>query len=154
MTPPTLPDLSLPATGGKEVNLSDLRGTKLVLYFYPRDNTPACAREAREFTALYAAFAAAGHAIFGVSRDRLASHEKFKAQLGLPFELLSDTGEALCEAFGVMKLKNVCGKRLRGIERSTFVFDAEGALVRTWRGVKVPGHAEDVLAFVRRAGLA
>ncbi|MDR0634214.1 MAG: peroxiredoxin [Azoarcus sp.] len=153
MTDPTpnavLPDLALPATDGTHVNLADLRGRKLVLYFYPRDNTPGCTTETRDFGALHADFAAAGCAVFGISRDSLKSHENFKTRLGLPFELLSDTDEAACESFGVIKLKKMYGKQVRGIERSTFVFAADGKLARAWRGVKVPGHAAEVLAFVR-----
>ncbi|MDR3214038.1 MAG: peroxiredoxin [Azoarcus sp.] len=153
MTGPTpiaiLPDLALPATGGKSLNLADLRGKKLVLYFYPRDNTPGCTAETRDFGVRHADFAAAGCVVLGLSRDSLKSHENFKAKLELPFDLLSDAGETVCGAFGVIKLKNMYGKQVRGIERSTFVFAADGKLARAWRGVKVPGHAEEVLAFVR-----
>ena len=140
------PDFSLSATGGNTVTLSALRGRKLVIYFYPKDNTPGCTNETRDFASLHAAFSAAGCAVFGVSRDSLKSHESFKAKLELPFELISDPQETACEAFGVMKLKNMYGKQSRGIERSTFLIDAEGNIARAWRGVNVPGHAEEVLA--------
>lgn len=140
------PDFSLSATGGNTVTLSALRGRKLVIYFYPKDNTPGCTNETRDFGSLHAAFSAAGWTVFGVSRDSLKSHENFKAKLELPFELISDPQETACEAFGVMKLKNMYGKQVRGIERSTFLIDAEGNIAREWRGVKVPGHAEEVLA--------
>jgi peroxiredoxin Q/BCP len=145
----TLPNLVLPATGGQEVKFAELRGARLVLYFYPRDNTPGCTSEARDFAALHADFAAAGAALYGISRDSLASHEKFKAKLDLPFELLADPDEAACATFEVVKPRNMYGKQVRGIERSTFVFTADGKLARAWRKVKVPGHAEEVLAFVR-----
>lgn len=140
------PDFSLSATGGNTVTLSALRGRKLVIYFYPKDNTPGCTNETRDFGSLHATFSAAGCTVFGVSRDSLKSHESFKAKLELPFELISDPEETACEAFGVMKLKNMYGKQSRGIERSTFLIDAEGNIARAWRGVKVPGHAEEVLA--------
>ncbi|THF66993.1 peroxiredoxin [Pseudothauera nasutitermitis] len=143
-----LPTLTLPATGGP-LALGNLQGNKLVLYFYPKDNTPGCTNETRDFGALHADFAAAGCRVFGVSRDSLKSHENFKAKLELPFELISDADEALCTAFGVIKMKNMYGKQVRGIERSTFVFAADGSLAREWRGVKVPGHAQEVLEFVR-----
>ena len=143
------PDFSLAATGDQTVTLSALRGQKLVLYFYPKDNTPGCTNETRDFAALHADFAAAGCRVYGLSRDSLRSHENFKAKLTLPFELISDPEEKACEAFGVMKLKNMYGKQLRGIERSTFLIDAEGDIAREWRGVKVPGHAEEVLAAAR-----
>ena len=143
------PDFSLSATGGNTVTLSALRGRKLVIYFYPKDNTPGCTNETRDFGSLHAAFSAAGCTVFGVSRDSLKSHESFKAKLELPFELISDPEETACEAFGVMKLKNMYGKQSRGIERSTFLIDAEGNIARAWRGVKVPGHAEEVLAAAR-----
>lgn len=140
------PDFSLSATGGNTVTLSALRGRKLVIYFYPKDNTPGCTNETRDFASLHPAFSAAGCAVFGISRDSLKSHENFKAKLELPFELISDPEETACAAFGVMKLKNMYGKQVRGIERSTFLIDAEGNIAREWRGVKVPGHAEEVLA--------
>ncbi|THF62710.1 peroxiredoxin [Pseudothauera rhizosphaerae] len=144
-----LPALTLPATGGQQVALQGLKGAKAVLYFYPKDNTPGCTNETRDFGALHGEFAAAGCKVFGISRDSLKSHENFKAKLELPFELLSDADQALCEGFGVIKMKNMYGKQVRGIERSTFVFAADGSLAREWRGVKVPGHAQEVLDFVR-----
>ena len=149
MSAPLAPDFTLPATGGQTVTLSALRGRKRVIYFYPKDNTPGCTNETRDFGALQGEFAAAGCTILGISRDSLKSHENFKAKLELPFELASDPEETACEAFGVMKLKNMYGKQVRGIERSTFLIDAEGTIAREWRGVKVPGHAEDVLAAAR-----
>ncbi len=149
MSAPLAPDFTLPATGGKTITLSALRGRKVVLYFYPKDSTPGCTNETKDFGAEHAAFAAAGCEIFGISRDSLKSHDNFKAKLELPFELISDPDETACEAFGVMKLKNMYGKQVRGIERSTFVIDAEGHIAREWRGVKVPGHAAEVLGFVQ-----
>lgn len=140
------PDFSLSATGGTTVSVSALRGSKLVLYFYPKDNTPGCTNETAAFRDHYAAFVAAGCQVFGISRDSLKSHENFKAKLELPFELISDPDEIACEAFGVMKMKNMYGKTVRGVERSTFLLDAEGRIVHEWRGVKVPGHVEEVLA--------
>jgi peroxiredoxin Q/BCP len=142
------PDFDLPATNGKSVKLSALHGTKLVLYFYPKDNTPGCTNETADFRDHHAAFQAAGCEVFGISRDSVKSHEGFKAKLGLPFELICDADEAACAAFGVIKMKNMYGKQVRGIERSTFVIDAEGTIRREWRGVKVPGHVQEVLAFV------
>ncbi|MHB8785070.1 MAG: peroxiredoxin [Thauera sp.] len=149
MSAPPAPDFSLAATGGNTVTLSALRGRKLVVYFYPKDNTPGCTNETRDFGALHAEFAASDCEVFGVSRDSLKSHENFKAKLELPFELISDPEEKACEAFGVMKMKNMYGKQVRGIERSTFLIDAAGNIAREWRGVKVPDHAEEVLAAVR-----
>ena len=149
MSAPLAPDFSLPATAGHTVTLSALRGRKVVIYFYPKDNTPGCTNETRDFGALHAEFAAADCAVFGISRDSLKSHENFKAKLELPFELVSDPEEQACEAFGVMKLKNMYGKQVRGIERSTFVIDAEGRVAREWRAVKVPGRAAEVLSFVQ-----
>jgi peroxiredoxin Q/BCP len=116
-----------------------------VLYFYPKDNTPGCTMESREFALAQERFAAAGARVAGVSRDSIASHERFAAKFELPFPLLSDPDEALCGLFGVMKMKNMYGKTVRGIERSTFLVDAQGVLRREWRGVKVPGHVEEVL---------
>ena len=149
MTDSPLPEFSLPATGGNTVTLSALRGKKIALYFYPKDNTPGCTNETRDFGALHAAFSAAGCEVFGISRDSLKSHENFKTKLELPFELISDAEEVACNVFGVIKMKNMYGKQVRGIERSTFVIAADGSVAREWRGVKVPGHAEEVLAFVQ-----
>ena len=143
------PDFELPATGGRPVSLAALRGGKVVLYFYPKDNTPGCTNETSDFRDHHEAFQAAGCAVFGISRDSLKSHENFKAKLGLPFELISDTEELACNAFGVIKMKNMYGKQVRGIERSTFVIGADGRVLREWRGVKVPGHAKEVLQFVQ-----
>ncbi len=143
-----VPDFSAASTGG-EVRLSTLKGRKLVLFFYPKDNTPGCTNEAGDFRDLHAAFAEAGAVVLGVSRDSLKSHEGFKGKLGLPYELVSDPDEALCEQFGVMKLKTMYGLQVRGIERSTFVIDTAGKLAHEWRGVKVPGHVAEVLEVVR-----
>jgi len=143
-----VPDFAAEATGGK-VKLSSLKGRKVVLYFYPKDSTPGCTTEGCDFAAAQKKFDKAGAVILGVSRDSLKSHENFKAKMGFPFELISDPDEKLCQAFGVMKLKNMYGKQVRGIERSTFVIDGEGKLRREWRGVKVPGHVDEVLAFVQ-----
>lgn len=142
-------DFSLPSTGGATFKLSGHKGSKLVLYFYPKDNTPGCTTESVQFGEFHKQFAKAGCAIFGLSRDSLKSHENFKAKFAFPFELLSDAEEAACAQFGVIKMKNMYGKKVRGIERSTFVLDGKGVLVREWRGVKVPGHAEEVLSFVK-----
>ncbi|MDW8468043.1 MAG: peroxiredoxin [Burkholderiales bacterium] len=142
-------DFSLPATGGGAFRLSAHRGTKLVLYFYPKDNTSGCTAEAAAFRDLHREFERAGARVFGISRDSLASHERFKEKLGLPFELLSDADEKVCAQFGVLKTKTMYGRKVRGIERSTFVLDAEGRIAREWRGVKVPGHAKEVLEFVK-----
>ncbi|TAK83846.1 MAG: peroxiredoxin [Betaproteobacteria bacterium] len=143
-----VPDFSLPSTGGTFL-LSSTRGAKVVLYFYPRDNTPGCTAEGADFRDFYPQFQRAGCPVFGISRDSLKSHQNFKAKMKFPFELLSDPDEAVCERFGVMKQKNMYGKKVRGIERSTFVVDASGVLAREWRGVKVPGHVQEVLNFVK-----
>ena len=148
-TPTPAPDFTLAATSNTTVELSALRGAKVVLYFYPKDNTPGCTNESAAFRDHHAAFEAAGCRVFGVSRDGMKSHENFKAKLELPFELISDPDEVACAAFGVMKMKNMYGKQVRGVERSTFVIGADGRIVREWRGVKVPGHVEEVLAFVQ-----
>ena len=142
-------DFSLPSTGGGTFRLSEQRGKKLVLYFYPKDNTPGCTVEGTAFRDRYKEFAKAGAEVVGVSRDSVKSHEGFKAKMKFPFALLSDADERLCAQFGVMKMKNMYGKKVRGIERSTFVLDGEGAIAREWRGVKVPGHVEEVLNFVK-----
>jgi peroxiredoxin Q/BCP len=141
-------DFTAPATGGP-FKLSEQRGRPVVLYFYPKDNTPGCTVEGAQFRDLYKKFEKAGALVIGVSRDSLKSHENFKAKMEFPFELISDADEKLCKQFGVIKMKNMYGKQVRGIERSTFVIDGKGTLVREWRGVKVPGHAEAVLEFVQ-----
>ncbi|BBU68856.1 peroxiredoxin [Fluviibacter phosphoraccumulans] len=146
-----VPNFSAAATGG-EFNLAALAGKTLVLYFYPKDNTPGCTTEAQQFSALNNDFANANAIIVGVSRDSLKSHDNFIAKQQIPYSLISDHDETVCELFGVMKLKNMYGKQVRGIERSTFVIDAQGKLVQEWRGVKVPGHADEVLAFVQSLG--
>lgn len=144
-----LPDLSLPSTAGESISLVAFKGRKLVLYFYPKDSTPGCTTEGLDFARLHPEFEAASAVVLGVSRDSLKSHANFKCKQGFPFELLSDADEKLCEAFGVIKLKKMYGKEVRGIERSTFVFAADGRLVREWRGVKLDGHAQEVLDYVR-----
>ena len=141
------PDFTAESTGGT-LKLSDFRGRKLVLYFYPKDSTPGCTTEGADFAAAHAKFRKAGAEIFGVSRDSLKSHGNFKAKMSFPFELISDPDEALCQRFGVMKMKNMYGRQVRGVERSTFVIDGDGRLAREWRGVKVPGHVAEVLEFV------
>jgi len=143
------PALSLPSTDGGTFSLSAARGAPVVVYFYPKDNTPGCTTEAAQFRDQFKAFARLGATIVGVSRDSLKSHLSFKDKMALPFELLSDPDETACTAWGVMKLKNMYGKQVRGIERSTFVVAADGSLAREWRGVKVPGHVDEVLAFVK-----
>lgn len=141
-------DFSLPATGGHTFTLSGARGEHLVIYFYPKDNTPGCSTEAQQFRDLYAGFKKAHCEVVGISRDSLESHENFKAKFTLPFDLLSDADETACDLFGVIKLKNMYGKQARGIERSTFVFDKNGILRSEWRGLKADGHAQEVLDFV------
>jgi len=142
-------DFSAPMTGEKTFQLAGRPARYTVLYFYPKDNTPGCTTESIAFRELHEQFQAAQTDIYGISRDSLRSHEGFKSKLGLPFELISDTEEAVCQQFGVMKMKNMYGKQVRGVERSTFVIDADGKLVKEWRGVKVPNHAEDVLEFIK-----
>lgn len=141
------PDFTLPATSGQTFRLSTAK-KPLVIYFYPKDNTPGCTNESIAFRDLYPSFQARGADIVGISRDSLKSHENFKAKFTLPFELLSDSEETVCRMFDVIKMKNMYGKKVQGIERSTFVIDAEGKVAAEWRGVKVPGHAEEVLAFI------
>lgn len=141
-------DFTAPSTGG-DFSLSSCRGRPVVLYFYPKDNTPGCTTEGGDFRDLYKAFTQAKAVIAGVSRDSLKSHAGFKAKMGFPFELISDPDEALCAQFGVMKMKNMYGKKVRGVERSTFLIGPDGTLAREWRGVKVPGHAAEVLEAVQ-----
>ncbi|MBV2234604.1 MAG: peroxiredoxin [Sterolibacterium sp.] len=142
-------DFTLDATGGQPFQLSAARGAPLVIYFYPKDNTPGCTTEASQFRDLHPAFSQLGCTIVGISRDSLKSHETFKAKLGLPFDLLSDTAELACARFDVIKQKKLYGKTVRGIERSTFLLDSQGVLRREWRGVKVADHAAEVLDAVR-----
>ncbi|MEQ1591780.1 MAG: peroxiredoxin [Thiobacillaceae bacterium] len=142
-------DFELPATSSTTFKLSEQRGKNVVVYFYPKDDTSGCTIEGQEFTALTHDFKQANTVIVGVSRDDLKSHEKFKAKFSFPFELLADVDEKACEQFGVMKLKNLYGKQVRGVERSTFVFDSNGQLIKAWRGLKAPGHAAEVLSFVQ-----
>jgi thioredoxin-dependent peroxiredoxin len=148
MTLIKIKDFEADSTGGP-FRLSAQSGKVVVLYFYPKDNTPGCTTEGMEFRDFAAKFAKAGAVIVGVSRDSLKSHQGFKEKLGLPFELIADPDEKLCELFGVMKLKNMYGKQVRGVERSTFVFDRHGKLVHEWRAVKAPGHAAEVLEFIK-----
>lgn len=144
-----VPDFELPATGDKTIRLSDLRGKKVVLYFYPKDNTSGCTQEGQDFRDHFDEFTAANAVILGVSRDSIKSHENFKAKQGFPFDLLSDQDETLCRLFDVIKEKNMYGKKAMGIERSTFLIDEDGVLRREWRKVKVPGHVEEVLEAVK-----
>ncbi len=143
-----VPNFSASCTNA-EFKLSDHIGKNLVIYFYPKDNTPGCTTEGENFRDLYPEFKAANCEVFGVSRDSIKSHENFKAKLDLPFELISDPDEAVCTLFDVMKMKNMYGKQVRGVERSTFVINKKGLLAQQWRGLKVPGHAQQVLDFVR-----
>ncbi len=144
-----VPDFELPATGDKTIKLSDLAGRKVVLYFYPKDSTPGCTREGQDFRDHFDEFSAAGAVILGVSRDGIKAHENFKAKQGFPFDLLSDKEETVCRLFDVIKEKNLYGKKVMGIERSTFLIDEQGVLRHEWRKVKVPGHVEEVLAAVK-----
>ena len=142
-------DFALPATGGGTFELSKSDAKILVLFFYPKDNTPGCTTETLQFRDLHREFQKAGARVYGVSRDSLKSHASFKAKLQLPFDLLADEDETVCQQLGVIKMKNLYGRQVRGIERSTFVLDAGRAVRREWRGVKVPGHAKEVLDFVK-----
>jgi len=144
-----VPGFSLPATGGGTWSLKDAAGSKLVIYFYPRDQTSGCTREAHDFRDLHPAFRKAGVMVVGVSRDSVASHERFAARDALPFPLLADTEETLCRMFDVIKPKSLYGRKYLGVERSTFLLDASGRLRQEWRNVRVPGHAEAVLEAAR-----
>ncbi|MCY1495459.1 Peroxiredoxin Bcp [compost metagenome] len=141
-----VPDFTAQATSGQEVSLSALKGKQLVIYFYPKDSTPGCTTEGQGFRDQHEAFLAANTAVFGVSRDGLKSHENFKCKQAFPFELISDKDEALCQLFDVIKLKKLYGKEYMGVDRSTFLIDKDGVLRQEWRGVKVPGHVDAVLA--------
>jgi thioredoxin-dependent peroxiredoxin len=143
-----VPDFTAESTGGT-FKLADQRGKAIVLYLYPKDNTPGCTMEGTQFRDLYQRFQKAGAVVVGVSRDSLKSHAGFKTKMGFPFELISDPDEKLCGQFDVIKMKNMYGRKVRGVERSTFLIDAEGKLAREWRGVKVAGHAEEVLEAVK-----
>ncbi|AFL73223.1 peroxiredoxin [Thiocystis violascens] len=145
----TIPNLDLTATGGRSVKLSEYQGKHLVLYFYPKASTPGCTQEGQNFRDAAEAFAAANTVILGASRDSLKAQETFKAKQGFNFDLLSDQDEALCRAFDVIKPKKMFGKDTVGVERSTFLIDAAGVLRQEWRGVKVKGHVEEVLAAAR-----
>lgn len=142
-------DFALPGTGENPFRLSEVESALLVIYFYPKDNTPGCTTEGSDFRDLYPHFQKAGCEIVGVSRDSVRSHQNFKAKMAFPFDLLSDENEKVCNLFAVIKMKNMYGKSVRGIERSTFVLDKNRVLRREWRGVKVPGHAQEVLDFVK-----
>ena len=144
-----LPQFEIPSTNGSDVSNETLHGKKCIIYFYPKDNTPGCTTEAAAFRDLHAEFAGAGCVILGVSRDSLKSHDNFRAKMNLPFDLLSDPDEIACKVFDVMKMKNMYGKKVRGIERSTFAVDANGVVRREWRDVKVPGHAQEVLDYIK-----
>lgn len=144
-----VPALTLPATSGLQFQTSDYLGKFLVLYFYPKDATPGCTTQGTQFRDLHDQFTAANAVIFGISRDSLKSHENFKAKYSFPFELISDSDELACQAFNVIKMKNMYGKQVRGIERSTFLINPQGTLIHEWRGVKADGHAAEVLASIQ-----
>ena len=143
------PHLELASTGAKTFRLADAKGRTVVLYFYPKDNTPGCTTEGQQFRDLYPEFQKLNCDVYGISRDSMKSHESFRTKMGFPFDLLSDADETACRLFDVIKMKNMYGKKVRGIERSTFVIDDRGVVRREWRGVKVPGHVEEVLEFVK-----
>ena len=144
-----VPDFSLPATGDQQLGLKDFNGKNLVIYFYPKDSTAGCTTEGQDFRDRHAEFEKLNTAILGVSRDSIKSHENFKAKQDFPFELLSDADETLCQLFNVIKEKNMYGRMVMGIERSTFLIDTTGTLRQEWRKVKVAGHADEVLEAVR-----
>jgi len=144
------PALPASATESGQLSLDELRGQPVVIYFYPRDNTPGCTRQGQDFRDHHEAFTRHGCRIVGVSRDSLASHEKFAAKYQFPFPLIADADETLCRQFDVIKEKSMYGKKVIGVERSTFLFDAKGQLAREWRKVKVPGHVEEVLEAVTK----
>jgi peroxiredoxin Q/BCP len=146
----TVPDFTLPASNGKEVSLSDFRGKKIVIYFYPKDNTPGCTKESCEFRDYNREYASLNTEIIGISPDDLVSHDQFIADFGLPFLLLADVDQKVCNRFGVWKLLERDGKQFYGVERSTFLIDEQGVLAREWRKVQVDGHVEEVLAAVRQ----
>jgi len=144
-----VPDFEVPATGNQTIKLSSLKGRNVVIYFYPKDSTPGCTLEGQNFRDNHSKFNRANTVIFGASRDSLKSHDNFKAKQELPFELISDADENLCNLFDVIKMKSMYGKQVRGIERSTFLIDATGVLRQEWRKVKVDGHVDEVLAAAK-----
>ena len=144
-----VPDFNIQSTGDKTLRLSDLKGRNIVLYFYPKDNTPGCTMEGQNFRDNIRKFRARDTLIFGISRDSIKSHEKFREKQCFPFDLLSDEDEILCRLFGVIKEKNMYGKKVMGIERSTFLIDKKGILRREWRKVRIDGHVDDVLDAVK-----
>ena len=144
-----VPDFEIASTGNRTFKLSAELGSALVLYFYPKDNTPGCTTEGQEFRDLHGEFVRRNCAVYGVSRDSMKSHQGFKSKMSFPFELLSDPDEKICNLFGVMNMKNMYGKKVWGVVRSTFVIDPEGVVRREWRGLRVPGHAREVLEFVK-----
>ncbi|MGQ0586204.1 MAG: peroxiredoxin [Gammaproteobacteria bacterium] len=144
-----IPKMTLPATGGAEIDLASFKGKVLVVYFYPKDNTPGCTQEGIDFRDLNRKFEKEGALVFGVSRDSVRSHDNFAAKYKLPFPLLSDGDEKLCKAFDVIREKSLYGRKYMGVDRSTFLFDKDGVLKREWRGVKVKEHAAEVLAAVK-----
>lgn len=144
-----VPDFELPATGDKTVRLSDLRGQNVLIYFYPKDNTPGCTLEGQQFRDHIAEFEQLNTVIFGISRDSLKTHENFKNKQSFPFDLLSDKDETVCNLFGVIQLKKLYGREYMGVDRSTFLIDAEGVLRQEWRSVKVKGHVEEVLTALK-----
>lgn len=144
-----VPDFQAQATGSQTVRLSDLKGKNVILYFYPKDHTPGCTQEGQDFRDHFEAIQALDAVVFGISRDSLKTHENFKAKQGLPFELIADPEEKLCNLFEVIKWKNMYGKKVRGIERSTFLIDKQGRLAAQWRKASVQGHSEEVLEKLR-----
>ena len=145
----SVPDFELPATSGLNFKLSDYLGKNVIIYFYPKDATPGCTTQGIQFRDAYATLLSLNTVVFGVSRDSLKSHENFKAKFSFPFELLADTEEKACTLFNVMKMKNMYGKQVRGVERSTFIINTQGVLVKEWRGVKVDGHVAEVQDFIQ-----
>lgn len=145
-----LPNMTLDATSEQQINLSKLKNKNIIVYFYPKDSTPGCTTEGQNFRDLFKQFEANNGLIFGISRDPIKSHERFKQKQEFPFELISDPEEELCKAFDVIKLKKLYGKEYLGIERSTFLFNTQGKLVQEWRKLRVKGHAEDVLEAIKQ----
>jgi peroxiredoxin Q/BCP len=145
----SVPDFELPSTGDKTIKLSELRGKNVLIYFYPKDNTPGCTLEGQQFRDHISEFDQLNTVIFGISRDSIKMHENFKKKQAFPFDLLSDKDETVCNLFGVMQLKKLYGREYMGVDRSTFLIDAEGVLRQEWRSVKVKGHLEEVLTALK-----